>query len=127
MIRAMALRILRQAGAPSRDRRRQVRAIQRWIQREILFIPEAGDVWYTPIRTLWIGGGDCDDHAIVLASLLESLRIPTSITILRRDGRGFHVYVRARIDGSWVPAETTIRAALGWDPRTIGSRVEDIA
>ena len=121
VIRAMAIRILRSYRAPSRDRHAQARAIQAWVQSNLLYIPEPGDTWMDPLRTLWIGGGDCDDHAIVVASLLEAIRIPTRFVVLRRRGRGFHVYAEAgfpdRRPATWVPVETVLPVPFGWDPK----------
>ena len=120
----MALRILRSYHAPSRDRIAQAGAVQSWVQANLLYVPEPGDIWMDPLRTLWSGGGDCDDHAIVVASLLGSLRIPARFVVLRRRGRGFHVFVEAgfpdRNPQRWIAVETVIPVPFGWDPRQAG-------
>ena len=117
----MALRILRSYQAPSRDRPAQARAIQSWVQSNLLFVPEPFDTWMDPLRTMWVGGGDCDDHAIALGALVEAVRIPTRIVVLRRGGRGFHVFLEAgfpdRNPRQWVPIETVLPVPFGWDPR----------
>lgn len=42
---------------------------------KILYIsdPRGKDLWSTPSDTITIGAGDCDDYAILLASLIESI------------------------------------------------------
>ncbi len=44
-------------------------------KRDIQYIsdPRGKDIWSTPNETLTIGAGDCDDYAILLASLIESI------------------------------------------------------
>jgi hypothetical protein len=39
------------------------------------------DRWCPPVATLMRGGGDCDDHAIVGASLLTGLNVPSWVAI----------------------------------------------
>jgi hypothetical protein len=120
-IHAFAVRILRQGGARARDYAQQARIIHGWVQRNLLFVHEAGDMFTCPDRVLFQGGGDCDCHTAVVGSLLETVRIPANIVVLRRNGRGFHVYAEAKIPpngrGRWVPMETTLPVPMGWDPR----------
>jgi transglutaminase-like putative cysteine protease len=117
----MAIRILRSYQVPNRDDVGQARAVHSFVQSNILYVNEPGDIWYDPLRVLWMGGGDCDDHAIVTAALLEALAFKTKITVLRRNGRGFHVYclvgLPRRNPSRWVPVETTLGVPFGWDPR----------
>lgn len=122
-IRHTALRILRAYLAPARDHRAQARAIQAWVQSNIPWVAEPGDQFHHPLRTLLSGGGDCDDHATLTASLLEAIRLPTRLVIMKRNGRGVHVYpavgLPPRAPTEWIPCETSLPGVpLGWDPTT---------
>ncbi len=126
MIRSVALRILRARGAPSRRPAAQARAIQEWVQSNVLYVNEPGDIWYDPLRTLFNGAGDCDDMAVLVASLLETLRIPSRLVVLRKGGRGYHVFVEVGLPPKsptrWIPVETVLRVPMGWDPRDADPR-----
>ena len=120
IVRAVALRILRQYQVPARAQASQARAIQGWVQSNILWIPERGDQFFEPLRTLWTGGGDCDCHAALIGALLEAIRIPVKITIMQRRGIGVHVYCKVGLPAGfprrWVCVETSLPVPFGWDP-----------
>lgn len=62
--------------------------------------------------------GDCDDHVILLGSLLVSIGYPVRIVTVRvRPGFGSfdHVYLEALIRGTWIPMDgTNKRMPMGW-------------
>jgi len=126
VLRALAIRVLRTYRVPNRDDEGQARAIQAFVQHNILYVNEPGDIWYDPLRVLWMGGGDCDDHAILTAALLEALAFKTKISVLRRAGRGFHVYclvgLPRKAPRRWVPVETTMNVPFGWNPEKAKSQ-----
>ena len=64
--------------------------------------------------------GDCDDKAILLASMLESIGIPTRfVAVGFRPNFFSHVFVEARPYGDWIALETTHPAPMGWRPPNI--------
>ncbi|MCH9730787.1 MAG: transglutaminase-like domain-containing protein [Actinomycetia bacterium] len=119
-INTFSRRILRQYHVANRDYPAQVRALQSWMQGNIGWILEPGDQFVDPIWTLYNGWGDCDCHSALFGALLESIRIPTNLTILRRNGRGVHVFVKVGFPTHqprvWIPAETSLIKPLGWSP-----------
>jgi transglutaminase-like putative cysteine protease len=62
--------------------------------------------------------GDCDDHVVLLGSLLTSIGYPVRIVTVRvRPGYGAfdHVYLEVLIRGTWIPLDATNkRMPLGW-------------
>lgn len=61
-----------------------------------------------PDRTLEIGSGDCDDKTVLLATLLESIGIPTALQAVGFSPNRFtHVFVLANLQGKWIGLETT--------------------
>lgn len=72
----------------------------------------------TPDYTLRIMQGDCDDQAILLASLLESVGIPARFVAIGFAPDFFeHVYVEAMPDfQEWIALDPTERVPAGWAP-----------
>jgi len=64
------------------------------------------DVWSSPLATLAIGAGDCEDYAIAKFVALQEAGVAADdlrIVILRDDVREEdHAVVAARLDGSWL-------------------------
>jgi len=64
------------------------------------------DVWSSPLATLAMGAGDCEDYAIAKLVALRAAGIDSDdlrLTILRDDRRGQdHAVVAARLDGHWL-------------------------
>ena len=63
----------------------------------------------TPLVTMEIKQGDCDDQSVLLASLLESIGHPTRFVAIKQNffGPYVHVYTETRIGPKWYPLETT--------------------
>ena len=75
-IRALAAQILAQAGVDQRQYERQADALLKWVQQNIAYLNEPGETLQDPGYTLRVKHGDCDDMAILLAALYESIRLP---------------------------------------------------
>lgn len=81
----------------------------------------------TPDKTLLDGSGDCDDQAVLLGSLLESIGHPARfLAVGFQPGVFAHVLVEGKIGARWVPLETTERWPAGRAPRTPFRLVESI-
>lgn len=72
----------------------------------------------TPVQTLRIGQGDCDDKSTLIASLLESLGHPTRFLAVGFSGPNSysHVFPETKIGGKWVALEATEPWPLGKRP-----------
>lgn len=132
-----AHRILQEAGAPVRDHQAQWAALLKWVQRNIYYSNEPDERLQSPQYTLSRAHGDCDDFAILLAALGQSMRLPWRFVISGRNRKGEkvrwiegdgptptgvswgHIYVVV----GWPPfqpttwrfAEPTLDVPLGWD------------
>ena len=132
----VAVGILRAAKAAPRDYEKQAAALLRWVQHEIYYVNEPGERLQDPFYTLQVRYGDCDDMALLLASLCESFRLPWRFAISGNRGRDMirwvegepypsgvtwsHIYLRigwpAFTPKEWRSAEPTLRGVpLGWD------------
>ena len=74
-IASLCIDIFKKAGAKPRDFKGQLSALLKWVQTNVYFCPEAAERIQDPIFTMTRGFGDCDDSAVLLATLAESCRM----------------------------------------------------
>lgn len=85
------------AKCPAKNRFCQAVAIARWVQLNIRYVNEPVETFQSPVRTLTLRAGDCDDHAELVNTLLESIAIPSEFAALWWAGQYRHIYPRALI------------------------------
>lgn len=105
---------------PERDWQAEAAAIQAYVRDSIRYIQDVNGIETikTPDVTLETGQGDCDDKAVLAASLLESIGHPARFVAIasRTPGDYDHVYVETRIGNVWRGVETTEQVPFGWAP-----------
>lgn len=117
LIRELAEEVIEHV--PARDRPGNVRALWQFVRRFIKYVPDIRNVetLHTPIRLLKNRAGDCDDQALLLAALLESVGQGTRFVAMGfQRGRYSHVLAETWLGGGWVPLETTVERPFGWNP-----------
>jgi len=117
-IRALAADIV--AHLPGKSFRRECAEILRYVQTNIRYLKDVRGVetLQSPIQTLKIGQGDCDDMSTLIASLLEAIGHPTRfIAVGKVEGHFCHVYVETKIGDKWVALDGTEPQTLGWAPK----------
>lgn len=84
--------------------------------------PATRDIWQSPAQTLKRGGGDCEDLALLLLSVLEHQQIEAVLSIGTFYGRG-HAWIEGRdaISGFLIEATT---GALVRRQRPLGYHAE---
>lgn len=104
----------------------EIEAVFRWVKENIDFRGEAEETLQSPEATLRMGGGDCDDHAMLLAAMLKSLGYAVqfkTVSVAREAPEEFsHVYavVQDKVSGQWIPVDTTVKNSYpGWEPTDI--------
>jgi hypothetical protein len=75
------------SSAPGAYSLEQVLEAYDWIAAHITYVDDSGDVWQSPQRTLSLRGGDCEDHAILLASTIGGLGGNARVNLI--DGHAF--------------------------------------
>jgi len=100
------------ASAASRDERRQIRMINEFFNRNVVYQSDQElwgkpDYWATPLETLGRAGGDCEDYSIAKYASLRMLGIP--------DSRLRLFYVHARL-GATASNATEVHMVLGYYP-----------
>ncbi len=129
-------RVLAQSGVPPRAFERQCGALLRYVQHAAYYTNEPDEQIQSPWRTLAEKSGDCDDMALLLACMAESIAMPWRFALAgKRAGRpcrwvegdrwphgmrASHIYVVMGwppfAPKQWASAEPTIRGLpLGHD------------
>ena len=135
-IATIAVNILKSASVPPRSYKKQAQALLKWVQTNIYYINEPSERLQDPAYTLKVGYGDCDDMAILLASLFEACRLEWRFVLsgkvkgkttrwiegtpLPKNGKWAHIYLMVGYPPfqpkKWFFAEPTLsHVDLGWD------------
>lgn len=72
--------------------------------------PPECDLWGRPATTLRRGGGDCDDLAILVASILRAMRVSSFVVVGRlcqQQRCGGHAWVEGQDEAGWFMIECT--------------------
>jgi transglutaminase-like putative cysteine protease len=109
---------------PQKNQAMQAWAIGDWVQKNIKYILESEETFYTPIQTLRVGAADCDDHSTLICALCESIGIPTQLVAMGWSSGGSwgyqHIAARAavRIGGRqrWLWMDSTLEEPIGFNP-----------
>ena len=102
-----ARNILRSGGITDVRKHRQARSsvalLQHWVRDEIAYVYDPIDVeWIqTPPQTLSLGTGDCDDKAILLSAMLESVGFQTQFLAVGGVGPGWQSDTLGPTDGTY--------------------------
>lgn len=122
-LRNLALQIVRPLA--QRDYAAEIRALHAWVRDRIRYVRDIAGVEtvHTPRQIVEQGQGDCDDKALLLATLLESIGHKTRFAALGYGKTPTHVLVEANLGEGWIPLETTEPVDAGWYPDGIKSRI----
>jgi transglutaminase-like putative cysteine protease len=108
---------------PNKDYLCEAKKIFNWIKNNIAFRRDIYrvELLRSPLVTLSRKNGDCDDHTILLNSMLQSLGHPTRIVLVatrKLMPQNFnHVFTEALINDKYVPLDTTVsQSYFGWLP-----------
>lgn len=124
-VRTLAQQLVQ--GCPEQDDLCEASALFEFVRDRIRYVRDVHDVetLQFPEQTLQLGSGDCDDKAMLLAALAESIGFGTRFCAVRMNGEPIpsHVSPQLLIRGQgWVNAEVIpidtsgARADLGWFP-----------
>lgn len=102
-----------ESHCPPKDKLCHVTAIARWVQKNVIYVNEGVETFQSPVRTLTYRRGDCDDFTTLIASLIESIGIPSQLVGVEWKGSMRHIFPRALIDGKRVPLDATLNEDVG--------------
>ena len=125
LIRELALSIVK--SLPGRNYMGEAAAIQRYVQNHIRYVRDVHGVetLQTPVKTLQLGQGDCDDQSILTATLLQAIGHPMRFLAIGTMAPDVfsHVLSETRFNSKWIPLETIHKWPPGKLPKTIMARM----
>lgn len=139
-IAKLCVGIFRKAGVKPRDYKGQAAALLAWVQdpKNFYYVNEPAERLQDPIYSIRTKHGDCDDAAILLCALFESVRLPWKLVLSGRHryngqkvryvegqprnmaGNWTHIYCAVGTPPfapkKWYFCEPTVQGVpLGWD------------
>lgn len=127
-IRDVALRIV--GHLRNKHYLAELEAVRLWVMRNIRYTRDVHGVetLHTPVAVLDLLQGDCDDQAILVAALLESIGMRMRFVSVGPSRSNYiHVFSEAYVSPwGWVAAETTEQVPLGWRPKLLAEMVQDV-
>ena len=116
-VRGKAIELIQ--DLPPKEYKLEMEAIFDYVQNAVRYVRDISDVEtvQSPVVTLDLLAGDCDDKATLLAAMLESIGFKTRFKAV-----GFtyntigHVYVENRLGTIWIPLDATEPYPAGWAP-----------
>lgn len=81
-----------------KDEPSQALAIGKWVQDRTYYVHEGTELFQTPLTTIRLKAGDCDDYAILIASMLGCVGIRNKLCILKINGRYAHIFTVALVN-----------------------------
>lgn len=103
----------------------EIKAVHQFVRDHIRYVKDIKGVetLQSPMKTIEISQGDCDDKTMLVCALLESIGHQCRIVAVGF-GAGFsHVYPEVRINRKWIPVETTEPWPLGKKAKGIKQRL----
>jgi hypothetical protein len=123
-VRDTALAVVRRAGITPKNYGGEITALFRFVRDQVRYVkdPVGVELVHSPGEVLKRMAGDCDDKAVLLSALLQSVGHKTRFEVVAvRPGEFHHVTIRVLVAGKWVPLDPTVEKAVpGWEhPRII--------
>lgn len=105
----------------------QVHRIHNYVKNTIAYVKDINGVEtvHTPEQTIRNRAGDCDDQAVLVAAMLESIGHPTRFVAIRMKPLGpfVHVFTETLVGRRWLPVETTEDWPVGYHPPKFAGRM----
>ena len=117
VVREFARRLVQHL--PGKDRIAEIKAAFYFVRDEVRYIRDIRGVetLHTPEKILQTMAGDCDDKALLIAALLESIGFQCRfIGVGFTAGHISHVFTQVMNNGKWINLETTEAWPMGSSP-----------
>jgi len=106
---------------PSKAYECYLKTIVNFVKHNIKYVndPPKLETIQSPIRTLELGMGDCDDHTILSGTLLRIAGFPVRLVLgdINHDGKFEHIFLQALIPRiGWVNVDTTSKRPFAKKP-----------
>ncbi len=107
-LRLYVTRILQ--DVPSKNHLAEVEYLYWWIVHNIRYQKDPLNIEtvQSPMVTLRLRAGDCDDHAVLLAGMVSTIGLPYRFRTLGYNvDRLKHIWTEVLVNGRWLPVDTT--------------------
>jgi len=128
-VRQTAIDILLQRAVRPKDYLGEIKSLFEWVQQNVRYTKDTFrvEVLHSARRMLELRAGDCDDMAILLGAMLESIGHPVRLVLsgpdpLRQDLFS-HIYVEVFHKSRWIPLDATMPYPMGWAPTTLVKKI----
>lgn len=109
-VRSLAVKVSSPYAGHEREKLLQAAALFEYVKGNVNYVPDPiamrngvrvqGDYLAAPTETLNAGGGDCDDQALLMASLLSAVGIDNRILFVESPTNGAHLLTEVGVDAS---------------------------
>lgn len=122
MLRDLAHQLRQRGGGSDRG---FAEMLCEYVQDNIAFVREQGEIFQGPAYTLAARAGDCDDHVRIVYGVARAGGLPARLAFLAKKGAPgpAHVVAQIGLPEGWTWAETTIAAYFGEHPIDAAKRV----
>jgi len=107
-------------GCAPKDKRCEAATLQAWVRDQVRYVNDIDGVetLQTPVQTLKLQAGDCDDKATLFAALAAAIGFQTRFCAIGVRGGDFsHVMAQVRLGSGWINCETIVPGVdIGWWP-----------
>jgi hypothetical protein len=107
-------------GVSSKDYVAELERLYSWIVQNVRFQkdPISIETVQSPLFTLRLRAGDCDDHAALMAGMAAAAGLSYRFRVVGYDvDRLLHIWPEIQVNGQWISADTTEpRYGFGWRP-----------
>lgn len=107
-------------ACPDKDYRCELSTLQHFVRDQVRYVRDVdtAETLQTPVQTLKLMAGDCDDKAVLLNALACAIGFSTRFCAIGVRGQPFsHVMAQARLGPSWINCETIVEGVeIGWFP-----------
>jgi|WetSurMetagenome_2_1015567.scaffolds.fasta_scaffold01855_8 hypothetical protein len=119
IIRQLATRLI--ANLNQKDYEGEAHALFDFVQSRIRYVRDTDGVELvqSPLKILEHASGDCDDKALLLATMLASIGFKTRFRAVGFGHGICHVFCEVLINGEWVSCDATEPQIMGWEPPLI--------
>jgi len=131
-VRQKAIQILREIGAPPKDRLAEICALFNWVRNNIRYTRDIFrvELLHTARRMLELRAGDCDDMTILLGAMLVSIGHPVRLALAgfrpKKPYSYSHIYPEVNVKGKWIALDPTMDCPIGWAPPALWKRICEI-
>ena len=128
-VRQTAIDILLRRAVRPKDYLGEIKSLFEWVQQNVRYTKDTFrvEVLHSAKRMLELLAGDCDDMAILLGAMLESIGHPVRLALTGPDPLKpdlfSHIYLEVFHKGRWIPLDATMPYPMGWAPRTLVKKI----